>query len=761
MPSVAQQLGCLLSRIASCTPLSFLSYVHAMSTIDGKDFVTTVTLRINFKDLTFKDSFKRERTISRTYKPRCSCSRLRDIHPYHGVRDIAQGLKPSDTVTARFVMSTPKNIKQAERLCERDANLRFEHPKEFKFWILSLAFLLSELCQSDHSSKAHEKPPIYGLRPFKEGGVSRKNVCEEIRQLLMSPLKSSEKKEHGMGYVYILRSQLGASTIGELKIGFSKYHPEHRAHEIASCYALPEVIGHTPYLPHAKRLESIIHVELQEIRKIHTCRRCKGNHQEWFTLLHRDSREIVTRWGRWILQQPYVNGELNEEWKNYLATKDFGSIDDNTSLANLWQSIIDEFPRKSLPGTESTRIADYLNQCHWDNMCTRMGVDDLENIGCDKCKEPASKLREFKKYPFANSGDGIGKLTQRLSHMGLWKEEGRGHGSCDCYRNSDLDSEPLPRDTGQKISLDQPIGTWMDRSTRLGRMFHPAIPTSYVMSSNRSFGPLSELIQIQGENEKLAEEELLNYLSSIESVKTGARSVSDAQLGITESPLGDATLLPVLALKDLKSAHESVVNWVGYTPTHSGFQFLQEAYREGKWFGRKPQFKLPKAYRAAGVDSIPMPDRSGGVYSDKFRQDTSESIRSSIPTDKRNRQEPDQTFSLSRGSEYGEDTFTFSRTMDDKFKDELQQMEQICKVPLGRAMVERETIRSFRHYGLDACFGLPDIGEESDTDEEVSSSGRSFNSTLPPVTPAKRVAESSPHELKITQKKAKRWLDSL
>jgi hypothetical protein len=269
-----------------------------MANMDSKeehDFFTTINLRINFKDLTFKDSFKRERTTSQSAKPQCHCSRLRDIHPYHSVRDMAQGLKPSDTVTARFIMYSPDNVRKAEKLCKPDADLNFEHPREFRFWIISLAALLSDLCQGDHSSRAEEIPPVYGLRPFKEGAVSKRDVCEDIRRLLMSPLNPSERKEHGMGYIYILRSQFGSSTLGELKIGFSKYHPENRAHEIASCYALPEVISHTPYLPHAKRLESIIHAELQADRKIHACRRCKGNHREWFTILHGDSREVVTR----------------------------------------------------------------------------------------------------------------------------------------------------------------------------------------------------------------------------------------------------------------------------------------------------------------------------------------------------------------------------------------------------------------------------------------------------------------------------------
>ncbi|KAH6662595.1 hypothetical protein B0J14DRAFT_570956 [Halenospora varia] len=38
-------------------------------------------------------------------------------------------------------------------------------------------------------------------------------------------------------------------------------------------------------------------------------------------------------------------------------------------------------------------------------------------------------------------------------------------------------------------------------------------------------------------------------MKAIKNLKTGAISVSDPEQGVTESPLGDATLLPVVSLK--------------------------------------------------------------------------------------------------------------------------------------------------------------------------------------------------------------------
>ena len=155
-----------------------------------------------------------------------------------------------------------------------------------------------------------------------------------------------------------------------------------------------------------------------------------------------------------------------------------------------------------------------------------------------------------------------------------------------------------------------------------------------------------------------------------------------------------------------------------------------------------------------------MPGYESRIDAGKDMKGTSEGIR---PNRKiRNQETSGSTFSLSRGAEYGEESFTFSQTLDDKFKDEVQQMQRICEIPLGRQMVEREFARSLRQVGLDACFGLPDISDESDTDEEFGGHSRSQSHTSPPSSiPTKRKTDSDPNEHGITQKNAKRWLRSL
>ena len=139
------------------------------------------------------------------------------------------------------------------------------------------------------------KEETLNLRPFRSKPVDNGIVSEELRSKISSHLSPTEVQENGMGNIYILRSIHGHSTQAELKIGFSKYHPEHREHELGRCLTRPEAVGRTPLLPHVKRIESIIHAELVGCRKVQFCGQCQRNHREWFAILHIDAREVVMR----------------------------------------------------------------------------------------------------------------------------------------------------------------------------------------------------------------------------------------------------------------------------------------------------------------------------------------------------------------------------------------------------------------------------------------------------------------------------------
>jgi hypothetical protein len=114
-----------------------------------------------------------------------------------------------------------------------------------------------------------------------------------------------------------------------------------------------------------------------------------------------------------------------------------------------------------------------------------------------------------------------------------------------------------------------------------GKLFDIALGSADYSSDSRT----SEVRQAARNALFLRGGEVLKYIRSI---RTGFISVSDPELGISESPLGDATLLPVLKMSELRYLDGWTKMLIGYTPTHSGYQFLQEAYQNGEWNGETP-----------------------------------------------------------------------------------------------------------------------------------------------------------------------------
>lgn len=746
---------------------------ESQTTNDG--WLTIVTLRVFFQKSTFSPSFRDKLRQPTHPKIPCSCQQLSDLHPGHNAKNLILGLLPSDHFTVRFIISGAEKVRQAKRLCTPQANQQFDDAKEFRFWIRSLAIQLSELCESDHGRDNRSEQRDFGLRPFRTGSLTNRSVCEDIGRLLNTPLSPSEQQGHGMGYVYVLRSQMGPSTMALLKIGFSKFHPEHRAHELARCLARPEVVSHTPLMPHAKRLESIIHTELQSCRKVQSCPKCCKDHREWFAVSHAESREVLTRWSTWILQQPYVDGKLTDEWKDHLGTKDFKSTDDSTCLAGFWRTIIDEFPQGGSKDDRSQRIGKYLNDCYWDVTCDQLGATHHGKDFCDSLRED---------MPLGPSGtgtwrdelqasfDAVGEKLRGLQMRDDCREDGYEMAAHGALTNLPVEGVFRPgRSLNDQVDPDTLISSIVSTDTYLGRMFHPETKARHLLNPDKSPGPLLRSLQRQETESKAATGDLLKLCESMKTLKTGAFSVSDPILGVTESPLGDATMLPVLAIKDLKYLNPLVANWVGMNPTNVGFQYVQEAYASGKWFGNKPRFQLPKAYRKAGYKSLFTKNAENASCSKRRAQErakdgkiTPEPLADNVDP---NRIYDQPSFQLTTGLH--SDEFRWTVPINDEFVEKVNQgLAEIRNG--GRANVEKRFAKALRDVGVDVS--MSEDEDMTDSDSFVSSDsssseeeGRDLHAvpspgTLPTV-PAKRRKDSSCGIDLISAKKAKSWLQSL
>jgi hypothetical protein len=78
----------------------------------------------------------------------------------------------------------------------------------------------------------------------------------------------------------------------------------------------------------------------------------------------------------------------------------------------------------------------------------------------------------------------------------------------------------------------------------------------------------------RGQDRSQFVDEVMRNVEYLKSVKTGSVSVSSHTMGISESPLGDATMLPVLKLNEIEYIDRPVRNFVVYNAKNYGLQLL-------------------------------------------------------------------------------------------------------------------------------------------------------------------------------------------
>ncbi|KAJ2982426.1 hypothetical protein NQ176_g1388 [Zarea fungicola] len=75
--------------------------------------------------------------------------------------------------------------------------------------------------------------------------------------------------------------------------------------------------GELPHeiVPHARRVEALVHKELQ-CRNIHIyCHGCLRRHEEWFEIPLAEAINVVTKWSRWMAERPYEQTYRSLKWQ--------------------------------------------------------------------------------------------------------------------------------------------------------------------------------------------------------------------------------------------------------------------------------------------------------------------------------------------------------------------------------------------------------------------------------------------------------------
>ena len=649
---------------------------------------SVLTVRIYHENASFSAKSTTQLTARGTDEIRCTCSRIPRL--WIGA-DVGSQLRvpvpetPHRTTVLRFVFHTVTNREKANDLCVRSRESPSSEP--FRQRMRKLLTDLTAICEAEHPMDQSEPRSIAGpipLSPFRTDNLDRNTVSEELRAKILSPLAASEVQGQGMGYVYIMRSNFDMDTFSVLKIGFSKYHPEHRAHELASCLSAPEVVAHTPLIPHAKRVESLIHTELVAKRKVRACGQCGSDHREWFAISHAESREIVIRWSRWILRQPYIDGKLSEEWQSYLQRQDFASANPEATMAELWGDILDGFPRQNSAPSPEDQLAAYLNACYWESVTRRV----------------AGSLK--------------GSFTNLQNELRDCRRSDRPLKIHDCFT-------AMETFISTDLNPEHEVTPNLIRELEHYAQLHPDRSTG----KPRSVGSLLHEYQA-------CTAEIRKQMETTRNLTTGGFSVSDPAQGITESPLGDATLLPVVSLRAVQRLDGPARTWIGYNPTHEGFQMLQEAYQRGEWRGDMPQFKLPRGLRnmKAGTAQTGHQTTTQAAAADTNMKgtdsdDTPTSSGKPRRTKNKKAKAREMKVEVTTGPNGDVEQLAFGRVLDDDMIREMEQMQKIMEFPLGMALLQKEMARQFRKFGVhvDGSYEAMSSSEEEEEEDGVSEGG--------------------------------------
>jgi hypothetical protein len=518
--------------------------------------VITLTLRIDYAGKKLSGRFIQSLAHTDRRRSRCSCFQDERYHvpsTKHSNSDIHR---------PRFVFEKPSQMGKAQTAISKVQ----KDTTTCDFWIevTHLLRFLSRLCNGQVAKNRMLRADDTKMHPFREHSLGATSVCKKLLEKISTPLNETEMKDHGLGYIYVLRSQ-DPSTRAELKIGFSQYHPQHRAQELARCMNKPEVVAHSQVLPHAKRVESLIHAELGSFRKAQWCAWCHRTHQEWFTVAYSQAREVIIRWSRFMLLRPYIGRELKNELCLHLSlVKDEFKYVELKALGAFWDNAISAMPLDESEYSKEQQLGTYLNAI-WMYRNIQSWTKFIPFKSHSLCFEDF-----FEKY-FCSEEDN--QIRMALS---------------------DLDSDTLRR-------------IFLDEETSGAQL----LPTSDVLRQIL-FGPQTcpdtrffdlgywALPDPESKRQRLLRE-VSGILKQLNAVKTGSRSVTNPEPGTMESPMGNATMLPVLKLSELEHVSQPVMRFLGYDGTNYGFQFVQEAYQRGDWDGNFPR---STKYRFANFDDF-------------------------------------------------------------------------------------------------------------------------------------------------------------
>ncbi|KAI4160392.1 MAG: hypothetical protein LQ342_005803 [Letrouitia transgressa] len=165
---------------------------------------------------------------------------------------------------------------------------------------------------------------IRNLTPY----INESLTIEEIvKNQVEKPLTKNEEQDEGEVYIYWVPGNFGLA-----KIGWTRKDVDDRLKGWRrQCGHLPRRIFPTEYvtkpIPHAKRVELLIHAELNGMRRRECeCDKCGKSHNEWFEVSNARAIAVAEKWTAWMLKEPYADdGKLKDPTAKLPKLEDLSS----------------------------------------------------------------------------------------------------------------------------------------------------------------------------------------------------------------------------------------------------------------------------------------------------------------------------------------------------------------------------------------------------------------------------------------------------
>lgn len=157
------------------------------------------------------------------------------------------------------------------------------------------------------SRSSRDASPLSTGRIFDIHATTR-TIWQRIAACARKPLFARDSKP---GYIYVYTVPGNTDFV---KIGFTTKRVRNRMQEWSRGCNRDPILLYPPkdipeeLIPHAQRVEALIHAELRPHRVAFFCESCRVEHNEWFRIPAEHAITVVRKWSDWMKATPYLPG---------------------------------------------------------------------------------------------------------------------------------------------------------------------------------------------------------------------------------------------------------------------------------------------------------------------------------------------------------------------------------------------------------------------------------------------------------------------